>query len=107
MIDAKQVLVIDTAFIEAFPIPHPAWLKERFVSEALVTVQATLDNEVSLPIGVEYVAKVGKTGPNMENKFKQQSTKVQTCLECLTSASEVNEHILGETECNSYCQVCK
>jgi hypothetical protein len=102
---------VDCQYIDQHPTPSPDFIKEKLVTEALVTVQSSMDNAISMPIGVDYVPKRGKTGDNMQQKFKQHANLTQTCLSCLNStepggASQVLDHILCHSDCDSFCNEC-
>ncbi len=98
--------IIDHQYILDNPVPSPEFLKSKLITEALVIMQTTLDNKIDLLIGVQYVAKKGKTGEEMFKQCTEQSILAQTCLHCLQHRSEITDHVLIHTDCNSFCERC-
>ena len=53
------------------------------VTEANVSFISTVDNKVSMPVGVRFVPKTGKTGENMKKQFLEEISILRTCKQCL------------------------
>ncbi len=95
----------DINFVKQNPNPDPEYLKENVVTEANVNFVTHLDNMVSLPIGVHYKTKAGKTGEDMMAQFLEDIRLTQTCLSCLQK-TECPSHIVNTRRCNSVCNEC-
>ena len=99
----------DFAFVEANPNPTSDFLRSNVVTEANVSYISTLDNKVSMPVGVRFVPKSGKTGENMKKQFLEDITILQTCQRCLKN-TESPEHVIANKEevnhCQSKCEMC-
>ena len=58
-----------------------------------------------MPVAVAYVPKAGKTGEAMAKHITRDIKLIQTCQMCL-GKSEIEEHILVSTQCDSFCKDC-
>ena len=63
----------DFAFVKSNPNPTSQYLHSNVVTEANVSFISTLDNKVSIPVGVRFVPKTGKTGENMKSYSDMQA----------------------------------
>jgi hypothetical protein len=97
----------DIKFVEENPHPASKFLKKTVVTEAIVSFVSTLDNVISMPVGIRYVAKSGKTGENMRAMFIKDVEIMQMCKQCVTKAN-AEQHIMPNTHehCNSLCENC-
>ena len=64
-------------FVSANPNPEPEFLKENVVTEVNVTYVSSMDNKVSLPIGITYKQRTGKTGAALKEQFQQEISILQ------------------------------
>ena len=83
-------------------------LKEQIITEAIVSSLTSIDNKLSLPVAVDYSAKSGKSGTNMNNLFTSQILLLQMCDAC-QKMSPSKDLILTEKsyeKCSSYCDIC-
>lgn len=113
--DEKQQLNIglkervDFAFVKANPNPTSGYLRSNVVTEANVSFISTLDNRVSMPVGVRFAPKSGKTGENMKRQFLEEISILQTCKRCLLKV-ESFDHVINDKEsvkhCISKCEMC-
>ena len=95
---------IDCEYVKAHVEPDLEELKQAMVTEVDVTFLTTLDNKVAFPVGVYYLTKKG-SGEERYTQFSNMICTVQTCTTCLAAAT-AEQHILGHTQCYSYCQHC-
>lgn len=95
---------IDNEFIEENPSPSPDDLKSLFAQEAEVTCITSLDNKLTLPVGVDYIAKGGSAVDTLK-KITRHSIQLQTCLQCLKSVP-LDNGVIKETSCFSECKNC-
>ena len=98
---------MDLAFTLANPEPTSEFLKQAVITEANMSFLTTLDNEVAMPCSMEYMAKAGKTGENMTEKFKLEAKTIQICQGCLSHANTV-QHIINvdPNDCDCFCNKC-
>ena len=80
---------IDSKYVRDCPSPDREHLKNIFIKEAECVGITTLEHELSMPVGVDYIpGKISKyqTKEAIEMTVKQ----LQTCLECLKSNPSSN-----------------
>ena len=73
---------VNATFVLENSQPSPDFLSAHIITEALVSSVTALGNSCSLPCAVEYVAKKGKTGKEMKNRFDTTYKLLQVCEEC-------------------------
>ena len=96
---------IDLAYIAANPDPDPAKLKDRLVKEAESEVLTTLDSNVTLPIGVNYVGN--RSGQDTYQELVEHVQQIQICERCLDHVQHDISCIRDTGEqCKSFCQKC-
>ncbi|VDI59965.1 Hypothetical predicted protein [Mytilus galloprovincialis] len=113
MVDIRQgvliggTLKIDNEFIERHPNPSPEMLKSLFVQEAEVTCLTSLDNKLTLPVGVDYNCK-GISSAETFEKFNLHCNQLQICLQCIKSGHINTENgvIVSGNCCSSKCETC-
>ena len=101
-------LNVDASFVKENPQPSPEFLSEHIITEALVYSITALDNSCSLPCAVEYVAKKGKTGQEMKNRFDTTCKLLQVCEACRSIKPSI-ENVMsseGVNLCDSACREC-
>ena len=75
------------------------------VTEAVVSFITTCDSKSSMPVGVDYVGKSGKTGPAMKNLIQHDIKLLQTCQNCMQSTPSQDIH--SDTDvCDTVCGAC-
>ncbi|VDI07902.1 Hypothetical predicted protein [Mytilus galloprovincialis] len=112
MVDIRQgvliggTLKIDNEFIERHPNPSPEMLKSLFVQEAEVTCLTSLDNKLTLPVGVDYNCK-GISSAETFEKFNLHCNQLQICLQCIKSGHINTENgVIVSGNCSSKCETC-
>lgn len=79
------------------------------VTEADVAFLTSLDNGVSMPVGVHYLPK-SMTGQEMEVVFTNSMVSVEICLNCLSESIRQEDYILTKylisEFCKSHCDNC-
>ena len=101
-------LNVDASFVRENPQPRPGFLSENIITETLVYSITALDNSCSLPCAVEYVAKKGKTGQEMKNRFDTTCKLLQVCEACRSITPSI-ENVMSSEEvnlCDSACSDC-
>ena len=68
---------VDLEYVESTPSPDPATLKGSFVTEVNCEIITSLDNNLSLPVGLEFTGKRVSTSTSTFNK-------VGKCLRAIT-----------------------
>lgn len=83
-------------------------LVKNIVCEAVVSSVTSLDNDVSLPIAVQYSSKNGKSGENIKKTFTDQIRFIQMCQNCVNRTEDVDMVFPKEKFilCESYCENC-
>lgn len=101
-------LNVDATFVQENPQPSPEFLSAHIITEALVSSVTTLDNSCSLPCAVEYVAKRGKTGEEMKNRFDTTCKLLHVCEACrnMVPSIENTMSLEGINICDSACEEC-
>ena len=101
-------LKVDVTFVQENPQPSPHFLSAHIITEALVSSVTALDNSCSLPCAVEYVAKKGKTGEEMKNRFDTTCKLLQVCEACrnMVPSIENTMSLEGINICDSACNEC-
>ena len=83
-------------------------LVEKIICEAVVSSVTSLDNDVCLPIAVQYSSKCGKSGDNIKKTFTNQMKLIQMCENCVKRSVDL-DMVLPEdkyTICESHCEKC-
>ena len=75
------------------PVPNNDKIKSKMVSEADVSFMTSLDNDVSMPIGVHYLPK-SFTGQQMGVVFTNSMVSVEMCSNCLSECIRREEYVL-------------
>ena len=100
---------VDFSFVKGKPNPTSEYLRSNVVTEANVSFISTLDNKVSMPVGVRFVPKSGKTGENMKKQFLDEISILQTCKQCLLKSKSF-DHVISDKDsvrhCISKCEMC-
>lgn len=99
---------VDIHFVAANPAPKPECLKDNVVTEANVTYLSTTDNNIAMPLSVDYKPKAGKAGEEMKEQFLNQVEIIQTCHNCIKAATS-SELIIDKEAiniCQSKCETC-
>ena len=84
-------------------------LKQKLVTEAVVTVSTSADGKTCSVTDVEYVSKAGKTGANLA-KASLSSMRIKSkCERCLKQSVPTHQILTEDTKvdnCVSSCQIC-
>ena len=86
---------IDVAFVKNHPKPKPQELRPKFIREANVSVLTSVDNKLTLPIGVDYSPAKG-TGEAVLNFAEQRLKQVQVCFNCFAKIDTEYSIIKGD-----------
>ena len=98
---------VDINYVKENSSPSPEYLKENIITEAIVSSLTSLDNQYSLPVGVDYATQSGKTGQAMIDLFAQHIKPLQACESCQKKAQHRRDIITPERiNCVSFCEVC-
>lgn len=90
---------VDLEYVESTPSPDPATLKGSFVTEVNCEIITSLDNNLSLPVGLEF------TG-NVANRIMKRAVQLQICLRCLMEHTTTTMNVIdtsGEC-CRNRCE---
>ncbi|XP_014671541.1 PREDICTED: uncharacterized protein LOC106812223 [Priapulus caudatus] len=107
-VDEKTKLVIggkddyNIMFVKANPNPSPEFLRDNVVTEANVGFLTSMCNNLSMPVGVDYFMKAGKTGAFLSNLFVQHIMTIQTCQVCVKQMNTIGLPV----HCENVCQSC-
>lgn len=96
---------VDLDYVKANPSPDPATLKSSFVTEVNCEIITSLDNNLSLPVGIEYTGK-RVSGDDTAESIQKRATQLQICLRCLMQSTPTDMNViasLGEC-CSSRCE---
>jgi hypothetical protein len=99
---------IDINYIRQHPKPDPATLKKILVCEADVGVITTLDNKITVPVSLNFLAS-GYTFEDLKEKVFQQTEEIQLCAGCFPvipyPAGVVDK--VPQGICHSRCERCE
>lgn len=93
---------VDLNYVKANPSPDPATLKSSFVTEVNCEIITSLDNNLSLPVGIEYTGK-RVFGDDIAERIQKRITQLQICLRCLMQSTPNVIASSGEC-CSSRCE---
>jgi hypothetical protein len=96
---------VDYTFVTQNPSPDAQFLKDNVVTEVNVTSVSSMDDSVSLPVGVTYKPRKGKTGAVLQEQFLNEIKILQTCLECVKSAVP-SKHIISLQSVQGCVKIC-
>ena len=100
---------IDLDFVKTNPNPNADELKSKIVTEADVTFLTSLDNSISMPVGVHYLPK-SMSGAEMGVIFTNSIVEVEICSNCLCESIMQEKYVLTKYTvsemCYSHCDAC-
>lgn len=98
---------IDIKYVKEHPDVKGEDLKDRFVTEAVVTVCTDVSNYFALPKAVDYMPKRGKTGANILQLMLDRICLLQVCRKCLTEMRTTDFVLnVADINCKSHCNEC-
>ena len=95
---------VDLDYVKMNPSPEPESLKTAFVTEVNCENVTSLDNRLSLPVGLEYSGK-RVSGDDKADRINKRVKQLQICLRCLMQDIPTEMNVitnLGES-CISHC----
>lgn len=95
---------VDLDYVKMNPSPEPESLKTAFVTEVNCENVTSLDNRLSLPVGLEYSGK-RVSGDDKADTINKRVKQLQICLRCLMQDIPTEMNViatLGES-CTSHC----
>lgn len=92
-------------YVKTNPSLDPATLKASFVTEVNCRIITSLDNNFSLPVGVEYSGK-SVSGENTAERIQKHVTQLQICLRCLMQSTPTDMNVIVGSGgcCSSRCE---
>lgn len=96
---------VDLEYVESTPSPDPATLKGSFVTEVNCEIITSLDNNLSLPVGLEFTGK-RVSGEDVANRIMKRAVQLQICLRCLMEHTTTTMNVIdtsGEC-CRNRCE---
>lgn len=95
---------VDLDYVRMNLSPEPETLKTAFVTEVNCEIVTSLDNRLSLPVGLEYSGK-RVSGEDKADTIMKWVKQLQICLRCLIQYIPTDMNViayLGES-CTSHC----
>ena len=88
-------------YVKTNPSPDPATLKASFVTNVKCGIITSLDNNLSLPVGIEHTGK-RVSGEDTADRIQKRVTQLQICLQCLMHSTPTDMNVIvGSGECCS------
>jgi len=92
---------VNLDYVKTNPSPHPATLKASFVTKVNCEIITSLDNNLSLPVGIQHTGK-RVSGEDMAERIQKLCTRLQICLRCLMHSTPTDMNVIvGSGECCS------
>ena len=90
---------VDLEYVKSTPSPDPATLKGSFVTEVNCEIITSLDNNLSLPVGLEFTGK-RVSGEDVANRIIKRVAQLQICLRCLMQHTTITMNVIDTSgEC--------
>ena len=96
---------VDLEYVNSTLSPDPATLKGSFVTEVNCEIFTSLDNNLSLPVGLEFTGK-RVSGEDVTNRIINRVAQLQICLRCLMqhTTTTMNVIVTSGEWCKNRCE---
>lgn len=96
---------VDMENVKATPCPDPGILKVSFVTEVNCEIITSLDNNLSLPVGLEFTGK-RVSGEDVAERIMKRVAHLQICLRWLMRHTTTTMNVIDNSRecCRNRCE---